>query len=208
MWKIVLAGCLLSLMIGMIISVAMAQSVPQPASVAGFLDAAVSQTRRHVTYDGAYRRIPYPMGDVAADRGVCTDVVIRAYRAIGIDLQQQVHEDMIADFAAYPHLWGQSKPDSNIDHRRVPNLRAFFARHGTSLPVSAKAKDYRPGDIVTWMLPGNLPHIGIVADRYSADGQRPMIIHNIGAGPKIEDTLFAYPMTGHYRYGNLAAAQS
>ena len=204
MWKLLAAGCVLALIIGMILSVALAQ----PVSVNGFLTAALAQTRQSVVYDGAYRRIPYPMGDVPADRGVCTDVVIRAYRAVGIDLQRLVHEDMEADFAAYPHLWGLSEPDANIDHRRVPNLKTFFARHGTNLPISPAAKDYAPGDLVTWMLPGNLPHIGIVTDRLSQDGEHPLVVHNIGAGPKLEDVLFAFPITGHYRYGVLATAEN
>jgi uncharacterized protein len=202
MWKLLAVGCLLALIIGMILSVAMAQ----PVSVVGFLDAALAQTRQQVVYDGAYRPIPYPMGDVPADHGVCTDVVIRAYRAVGIDLQKLVHEDMKADFAAYPKLWGLSQPDPNIDHRRVPNLQTFFKRHGARLPISDAASDYAPADVVTWMLPGNLPHIGIVTGRHAANGERPLIVHNIGAGPKLEDVLFAYPITGHYRYRGASTA--
>lgn len=162
--------------------------------------AALERTRHRVTYDGSYRRIDYPGGDVPADVGVCTDVVIRAYRAVGIDLQQVVHEDMRGNFSAYPRIWGLSRPDTNIDHRRVPNLRTFFTRHGTSLTPSRDPDDYRPGDLVTWTVPRNLPHIGIVVDRRSADRRRPLIVHNIGAGPKLEDMLFDYPITGHYRY--------
>ena len=131
---------------------------------------------------------------------MCTDVVIRTYRAVGVDLQQTVHEDMSLQFDEYPKNWDLSRTDSNIDHRRVPNLRTFFSRKGASLPVSEQPGDYLPGDLVTWMLPGNLPHIGIVADRRSQDGERPLIVHNIGAGPKLEDMLFDYPITGHYRY--------
>ena len=146
--------------------------------------------------------ISYPGGDVPADIGVCTDLVIRAYRAIGIDLQQLVHEDISENFALYPskRIWGLLKPDSNIDHRRVPNLQIFFARHGTDLPVSARPGAFLPGDIVTWTLPGNLPHIGIVSDRVDPTSGRRMIVHNIGAGPKLEDMLFDYPISGHYRY--------
>lgn len=164
------------------------------------VEAAWEQTRQRVVYDGAYQRIAYPMGDVAPDRGVCTDVVIRAYRAQGIDLQQLVHEDMKANFSLYPQLWGLRRPDSNIDHRRVPNLQTYFRRFGESLPVSAKADNYREGDLVTWMLPGNLPHIGIVSARRTQDGKRPLIIHNIGAGPQEEDALYVAPITGHYRF--------
>lgn len=164
------------------------------------VNAALERTAHRVIYDGSYRRIPYPGGDVPSDIGVCTDLVIRAYRAAGVDLQQMVHEDMRRDFDTYPKIWGLERPDRNIDHRRVPNLRRFFARSGESLPVSDDATDYRPGDLVTWTLPGNLPHIGIVADRRSADDRRPMVIHNIGRGPKLEDRLFAFPITGHYRY--------
>ena len=162
--------------------------------------AALERTQHRVRYDGSYRRIDYPGGDVPANIGVCTDVVIRAYRAVGLDLQQAVHEDMRRNFSAYPDIWGLSRPDRNIDHRRVPNLRTFFARHGTSLPVSDDPGDYRPGDLVTWTVPRNLPHIGIVVDRRSADGRRPLIVHNIGGGPKLEDMLFDFPVTGHYRY--------
>lgn len=158
---------------------------------------ALAQTRQSTVYDGSYRRIAYPGGDVPADRGVCTDVLIRAYRAIGIDLQQRVHEDMRDNFDAYPRQWGLRRPDSNIDHRRVPNLQTFFTRQGAAQP---RGSAYQPGDLVTWMLPGNLPHIGLVSDRRSSDGQRPLIIHNIGRGPQLEDMLFDYPITGHYRY--------
>ena len=162
--------------------------------------AALERTRHRVTYDGSYRAIPYPGGDVPADTGVCTDVVVRAYRALGIDLQVAVHEDMRSAFDAYPALWGLARPDRNIDHRRVPNLQTFFRRHGRELPRTRRAGDYATGDLVTWMLPGNLPHIGIVVDRRSADAQRPLIVHNVGAGPELEDVLFAWPITGHYRY--------
>jgi uncharacterized protein YijF (DUF1287 family) len=165
-------------------------------------DAALERTRHQVTYNGAYFRIDYPMGDVPAQYGVCTDVVIRSYRALGIDLQQLVHEDMKDNFHLYPtkRIWNQTRTDRNIDHRRVPNLQVFFSRHGQSLPVSHKGTDYRAGDLVTWMLPGNLPHIGIVVDRKSEDGERPLIVHNIGAGPHMEDVLFNYPITGRYRF--------
>ena len=162
--------------------------------------AAVDRTNHQVRYDGSYRQIGYPGGDVPDHVGVCTDVVIRSYRAVGVDLQQLVHEDMSGHFDVYPKNWGLSQPDRNIDHRRVPNLQVFFSRYGSTLAVSDDPVAYLPGDLVTWMIPGNLPHIGIVVDRRSADGLRPLIVHNIGAGPRIEDGLFDYPITGHYRY--------
>jgi uncharacterized protein len=150
-------------------------------------------------YDSAYTVIAYPNGDVPIERGVCTDVLIRAYRDIGIDLQRLVHEDMRDNFAKYPKLWGLSHPDPNIDHRRVPNLMVFFARKGQTLPVSQSGSDYRPGDIVTWQLPSGVPHIGLVSDT-PADGERYQMIHNIGAGTQCEDCLFEFKVTGHYRY--------
>ncbi len=163
--------------------------------------AAIERTRHRVVYDGSYRTLGYPGGDVPGDIGVCTDLVIRAYRSgLGIDLQRVVHEDMSRAFGAYPQIWGLDRPDRNIDHRRVPNLETFFTRHGRSLAVSDDPDAYRPGDLVTWRLPGNLPHIGIVTDRRSADGRRPLIAHNIGRGPQLEDMLFAYPISGHFRY--------
>jgi uncharacterized protein YijF (DUF1287 family) len=140
------------------------------------------------------------MGDVPASIGVCTDVLVRAFRAVGVDLQQRVHEDMRRAFAAYPKAWGLSRPDPNIDHRRVPNLQTYFARRGVARPRSTDPASFAPGDVVTWMLPGNLPHTGLVIDRRSADGRRPLIVHNIGRGPQVEDMLFAFPITGHYRY--------
>ncbi|MDP2713522.1 DUF1287 domain-containing protein [Rheinheimera sp.] len=187
--------------------------VPQHSIADTFSDrlvaAALERTQHQVRYDGRYLRIAYPGGDVPADIGVCTDVVIRSYRALGIDLQQLVHEDMQADFDLYPskRIWGLTKPDSNIDHRRVPNLQTFFSRHGERLPISRLGSDYQPGDLVTWLLPGNLPHIGIVTDKRSADDQRPLIVHNIGAGPVLADMLFAYKITGHYRFNPGADAQ-
>ncbi|BBA34366.1 putative uncharacterized protein [Methylocaldum marinum] len=164
--------------------------------------AALERTTHKVVYDGRYFRIPYPGGDVPERVGVCTDVVIRSYRALGIDLQVLVHKDMASNFSAYPSkkLWSLKRPDPNIDHRRVPNLQVFFARHGQQLPISDQTQAYRPGDLVTWMLPGNLPHIGIVTDKTAPAETRPLVVHNIGQGPKLEDILFAYPITGHYRY--------
>jgi uncharacterized protein YijF (DUF1287 family) len=167
-----------------------------------FTTAAIERTQHTVRYDPAYVRIPYPGGDVPAGTGVCTDEVIRSYRAVGIDLQKEVHEDMVANFSAYPsqRRWGRQSPDSNIDHRRVPNLMVFFSRKGESLPTTSRAEDYSPGDLVTWDLGGGVTHIGIVVDRKGFFTRRYMIEHNIGAGPKIEDVLFDWKITGHYRY--------
>ena len=166
------------------------------------VEAALERTNHNVRYDGRYLSIPYPNGDVPANIGVCTDVIVRTYRAIGTDLQQLVHEDMVANFEAYPskRIWGLSRTDKNIDHRRVPNLQAFLSRHGEVLAVSNDASDYKAGNIVTWMLPGNLPHIGLITNKISALTGNPMVVHNIGAGPKLDDVLFSYSMAGHYRY--------
>ena len=198
----ILAGLLVLAFSLILPNAAPAQEGPVSLSrEARLVAAAIERTRQSVVYDGAYRGIAYPGGDVPAGVGVCTDVLIRAYRAgLGIDLQQRVHEDMAREFAAYPKIWGLSRPDPNIDHRRVPNLAVFFARHGQTLPVTNDGGDYRPGDLVTWRVAGNLPHIGIVTGRRSLDGARPLIAHNIGRGPKLEDMLFDYPVTGHFRY--------
>jgi uncharacterized protein YijF (DUF1287 family) len=161
---------------------------------------AMERIRHEVIYDGSYRRIDYPGGDVPDHIGVCTDVVIRAYRRSGIDLQKEIHVDMTANFSEYPQKWSLTKPDSNIDHRRVPNLRTFFRRKGAGLAITNNPDDYLPGDIVTWVIPGNLGHIGIVVKQQSEDGIRPLVVHNIGQGPRLEDILFAFPITGHYRY--------
>jgi uncharacterized protein YijF (DUF1287 family) len=164
-------------------------------------DAAVERTSHEVRYDPAYFKIAYPGGDVPAEVGVCTDEVIRSYRAVGLDLQKLVHEDMAANFGLYPRAWGLKKTDTNIDHRRVPNLMVFFARQGASLPVSQEAREYKPGDVVTWDLGGGMTHIGLVVGVPSdADESRLQIVHNIGAGPKMEDVLFGWKITGHYRY--------
>lgn len=170
-------------------------ATPSPPLVA----AARAQVGVVRLYDPAYVRLAYPGGDVAPDRGVCTDVVIRALRVQGLDLQQRVHEDMRADFAAYPSLWRASATDRSIDHRRVPNLRRWFERQGWSLPVSADAADYRAGDVVTWDLGRGQTHIGIVSDRRSRDRRRPLVLHNIARGTQEEDVLFAYTVTGRYR---------
>ena len=163
--------------------------------------AAIERTQHTVRYDGRYRKTSYPNGDVPDDRGVCTDVIIRTYRMFGIDLQKEVHEDMQIHFDQYPNKWGLSKPDKNIDHRRVPNLMVFFSRHGRVIPISDNPADYLPGDIVCWDLGGEIPHIGIVADILSQDGKRNMIVHNIGTGQVLADCLFEYRIIGHYRYG-------
>jgi hypothetical protein len=157
-------------------------------------------TEQSVQYDPTYFVIDYPNGDVPADKGVCTDVVVRAYRLCDIDLQQLVHEDMKAHFDLYPNFWGLKKPDTNIDHRRVPNLQVFFKRHGTTLPITKDPADYNPGDIVCWDLGRGIRHIGIVVNSLSPDGT-PYIVHNIGAGQVKEDVLFNFNIIGHYRYG-------
>ncbi len=164
--------------------------------------AAIDRTGHNVKYDGAYYSIDYPGGDVPADIGVCTDVLIRSYRTVGVDLQEELHKDIIENFNSYPsaRIWGLSKPDTNIDHRRVPNLQIFFMRKGKKLPITDDASNYRAGEIVTWMLPGNIPHVGIVTDQMSADNERPLIVHNIGAGPRLEDMLFDFEISGHYKY--------
>ncbi|MFN3281809.1 MAG: DUF1287 domain-containing protein [Tabrizicola sp.] len=169
--------------------------------------AARDQVGVTVIYDPTYARLDFPNGDIPRDRGVCTDVVIRALRdGWGIDLQRAVNRDMRTDFAAYPALWGLSRPDRNIDHRRVPNLQTLFTRIGASLPLDQGPTPYLPGDIITWKLPGNLDHIGIVSDRRTRAGV-PLILHNIGQGAREEDILFAYPITGHYRLGTDAVAR-
>jgi uncharacterized protein len=162
--------------------------------------AAIERTHHSVRYDPAYVKIAYPGGDVPATTGVCTDEVIRAYRSLGIDLQKEVYEDMKQSGSAYPRRWGLSRPDPNIDHRRVPNLMVFFSRKGESLTTAARATDYAPGDLVTWDLGGNVPHIGMVVDQKSPSSGRYLIVHNIGAGPKMEDVLLNWKITGHYRY--------
>ncbi len=163
------------------------------------IQSAIDQTQQLVIYDSRYHAIAYPMGDVPITYGVCSDVLVRAYRTIGIDLQQLVHEDMKNNFNLYPTIWGLKKPDTNIDHRRVPNLETFFKRHGKVLVISSNGTDYQPGDIVSWRIP--VPHIGLVTNLKSADGKRPLIVHNIGLGVQIEDMLFSYPIHGHFRYG-------
>ncbi|MCG2611360.1 DUF1287 domain-containing protein [Flavobacterium sp. SM15] len=167
-------------------------------------DAALSLTKESVTYDPSYVSVKYPNGDVPKNKGVCTDVVIRAYRKLGIDLQKEVHLDMKSNFSHYPNLkkWGLKKPDTNIDHRRVPNLEVFFTRKGQKLNISENPDDYKTGELVTWMINEKLPHIGIVTNKKSPDGKRPMIVHNVGAGQVLEDCLFSYKIVGHYKFSN------
>ncbi len=184
------------------ITMGTAQTETLPISLS---DAAIALTQQKVTYDPSYFSIEYPSGDVPSDKGVCTDVVIRAYRKLGIDLQKEVHEDMKANFQAYPNHWGLRSTDKNIDHRRVPNLITFFKRSGAEMSISEKAVDYLPGDVVSWQLSGGLTHIGIVVNRKSRDGKRHLIVHNIGAGQVLEDCLFDYKIIGHYRLASTSA---
>lgn len=163
--------------------------------------AALELTKQHVIYDPQYFVIDYPNGDIPEGKGVCTDVIIRAYRKLGIDLQKEVHEDMTANFSEYPDNWGLSGPDKNIDHRRVPNLMAFFSRHGDQLSIIREADNYKPGDIVCWDLGGGILHIGLVVNIRSEDDSRYLIVHNIGGGQVLADCLFSYRIIGHYRYG-------
>ncbi|MFT4177670.1 MAG: DUF1287 domain-containing protein [Luteolibacter sp.] len=163
------------------------------------VDAARQQIGVTRHYDPGYVVLAYPDGDVPVERGVCTDVLIRAMRkGLAMDLQKLVHEDMRQHFSVYPQDWGLRKPDRNIDHRRVPNLRVWFKRKGWSLAVSKDPAAYLPGDVVTCTVPPNLPHVMIVSDRKSSAGV-PLIIHNIGSGAVEEDRLFEFPLTGHYR---------
>jgi uncharacterized protein YijF (DUF1287 family) len=167
-------------------------------------NAAISIIDKNVIYTPDYVKLKYPNGDVPAKTGVCTDVIIRAYRKLNVDLQKEVHEDMVANFTKYPNLekWGLKTTDKNIDHRRVPNLEIFFGRKGKTLPISQTANDYKTGEIVTWMINDKLPHIGIVTHLKSEDGKRNLIVHNVGGGQVLEDCLFSYTIVGHYQYGN------
>lgn len=163
-------------------------------------DSTVTLTYDRVTYDPSYFSIKYPNGDIPPDKGVCTDVIIRAYRKLGIDLQKEVHEDMSINFDQYPNIWGLTSTDKNIDHRRVPNLMKFFENEGEIKPVTGLAEDYLPGDIVCWNLGGGTTHIGIMINQKSLDKKRYLVVHNIGAGQVIEDCLFDFKIIGHYRY--------
>jgi len=165
-------------------------------------NAALSIIDSSIDYDPAYFSIEYPNGDIPKNKGVCTDVVIRTYRILGIDLQKEVHEDMIANFSAYPNLqkWGMTKTDTNIDHRRVPNLEIFFERKGEKLPITQNPNDYKTGEIVTWLINDKLPHIGIITNKKTTDRKRNLIVHNVGNGQVLEDCLFKYTIVGHYKY--------
>jgi uncharacterized protein len=186
--------------VGVLLNVVMhtaATPGPNPAATK-LVNAAQAQIGVTVRYDPQYQKLAYPGGDVPQAVGVCTDVVIRAYRKLGLDLQVLVHEDMKVALSAYPKRWDNIRPDSHIDHRRVPNLQVFFKRHNAQRTVTQRGEDYAAGDVVTWNLPGNHPHIGVVSSKRIQG--RPLVIHNIGAGTQEEDVLFAYPLTGHYRY--------
>ena len=187
---------ILSITLFLILGQLYAQDVQQR-----FCEAAMNLTKQNVVYDPSYFSIPYPNGDIPKGKGVCTDVVIRAYRGIGIDLQKEVHEDMKAHFSVYPKNWGLKTTDKNIDHRRVPNLMTFFSRKGAKKVITKNGNDYTPGDIVCWSLGGGITHIGIVVNLRSKDGKRPMIVHNIGSGQVLADCLFDYKIIGHYQYG-------
>ena len=187
--------------LALILSLSLATPLRAGSEPSRLTAAARDQVGVTVTYDPAYVTLDFPGGDLPRDRGVCTDVVIRALRdGWGIDLQLAVNRDMKTDFSAYPAFWGLTRTDRNIDHRRVPNLQTLFARIGAEVPLDEGPAPFLPGDIVTWKLPGNLDHIGIVSDQRTADGT-PLILHNIGRGAQEEDILFTYPMTGHYRIG-------
>lgn len=178
-----------------------AEAVEMPNNFQDKLSAAaISIIDSNVKYTPDYVSIKYPNGDVPVKTGVCTDVVIRSYRKLDIDLQKEVHEDMKKNFSKYPKTWGLRNTDTNIDHRRVPNLETFFTRKGEKLTVSENPNDYKTGEIVTWMINGKLPHIGIITNKKSPDGKRPMIVHNVGAGQVLEDCLFSYTIVGHYKY--------
>jgi uncharacterized protein len=190
--KVSLAVLLVSLIV-----LAEAAPSPQAENVAV---AAMAQVGVTLNYDPSYTVLSYPMGDVPIVRGVCTDVVIRALRAEAVDLQMLMHEDMKRAWHSYPKLWGLKRPDRNIDHRRVANLEVFFARRGKALKLSVRGLDYAAGDVVTWTLPNGRLHIGLVTNRLEASGQRPLIVHNIGAGAQLEDVLFAWKLRMRFRY--------
>lgn len=163
------------------------------------VDSAIEQTRHTVEYDASYTKLEYPNGDVPLERGVCADVIVRAFRNAGVDLQKEVHENMARHFSAYPAKWGARKPDSNIDHRRVPNLMTLFERRSRSVPITRKPSDYNPGDVVAWELDNHLLHIGLVTDAVAGGTPNYLVVHNIGAGAKIENVLMAWKIIGHYR---------
>jgi len=172
-----------------------------PPAIKAVVENALEQTKVTRQYSQGYVVIPYPNGDLPSETGACTDVVIRAFRKAGIDLQKEVHEDMSAHFSAYPQKWGLLSTDTNIDHRRVPNLQKYFTRKGKSLPVTASARDYQPGDVVTWDLDGKgMTHIGLVSNQLDESTHRYLVVHNIGGGTNLENVLFNWKVTGHFRY--------
>jgi uncharacterized protein YijF (DUF1287 family) len=211
-WRISFAGLALFFFAAALTGLVSARQASTPSNASSearrreftqrLVAAAIERTHHVVRYDPAYVRIAYPGGDVPADTGVCTDEIIRSYRSFGVDLQKEVHEDVVQNFDRYPRKWRwlSSGPDANIDHRRVPNLMVFFARKGQTLALSDRADDYAPGDIVTWDLGGSVPHVGLVVDQKSPLSGRYMIVHNVGQGPRMEDVLFNWKITGHYRY--------
>jgi len=164
------------------------------------IDGAIDQVGKTTSYDPSYQKIDYPNGDVPIETGVCSDVIVRAFRKGGIDLQKEVHDDMKSNFAAYPTKWGLNGPDANIDHRRVPNLETYFTRKGKSLSTTGGSDSFLPGDVITWDLGTGQDHVGMVANVWYKPSQRYLIVHNIGAGTRMEDVLFAWKITGHYRY--------
>jgi len=164
------------------------------------IDGATDQVGKTVSYDPSYQKLDYPNGDVPIETGVCSDVIVRAFRKAGVDLQKEVHEDMKGNFSAYPTKWGLGGTDRNIDHRRVPNLQTFFDRKGKSQSTTAGNETFLPGDIVTWDLGGGIDHVGMVTNVWYKPSQRYLIVHNIGAGTRMEDVLFSWKITGHYRY--------
>ena len=164
------------------------------------IEGAISQVGVTTSYDPSYQKLEYPNGDVPIETGVCSDVIVRAFRKAGTDLQKEVHEDMKGNFSAYPTKWGLRGTDANIDHRRVPNLQAFFARKGKQVATTGNADTFMPGDVVTWDLGGGVDHVGLVVNVWFKPSQRYLIVHNIGAGTRMEDVLFAWKITGHYRY--------
>jgi uncharacterized protein YijF (DUF1287 family) len=163
------------------------------------VNSAIEQTRYTFSYDASYVKLDYPGGDVPRDRGVCSDVIVRAFRGAGVDLQKEVHEDMAKNFGSYPDRWGARKPDTNIDHRRVLNLMTYFDRLGKSVPITKRAADYLPGDVVAWELDNRLLHIGLVSDAVAPEPQTYLVVHNIGAGAKLEDVVVSWKIIGHYR---------
>ena len=183
-----------------VLGIAPAYAQPSATNTDHVVEAALAQVDKTLYYDPSYQRLAYPGGDVPMDRGVCTDVVVRAFRNAGIDLQQLVHEDMRAAFSAYPNQWGLSRPDANIDHRRVPNMMTFFKRKGKALAPSQDPSSYHPGDVVAWRLPGGRLHVGVVSNVHTTDSKRYKLVHNIGYGAQLEDILFTYDIIGHYRY--------